>query len=179
MKTITEDVQVVVNHDAVKFADSKQNLELKQILHELKSVETSVPEEDLTVMSFTNNGGPQHNYVHTGGGAYHVNSGSEEQYIGESQNFVIEPEEDFRFCGPAGIFLGQAPYIAKEFFVGRDKEPKQILQTVQSLDESQEQRRLVLGSMGGVGKTQLTIAYVRSQTYHQNYGAVFWLNAES
>ncbi|KAL4955596.1 P-loop containing nucleoside triphosphate hydrolase protein [Aspergillus filifer] len=41
----------------------------------------------------------------------------------------------------------------------------------------QEQQRLVLGGMGGIGKTQLAIAYAKS--CHQTYDSVFWLNAES
>jgi GTPase SAR1 family protein len=42
---------------------------------------------------------------------------------------------------------------------------------------SQQQRRLVLGGMGGVGKTQLAIAYA-SHCQHE-YESVFWLNAKS
>ena len=42
---------------------------------------------------------------------------------------------------------------------------------------STEQQRLVLGGMGGIGKTQLAIGYARR---HQScYTSVFWLNATS
>ena len=88
----------------------------------------------------------------------------------------MEVEEDFSFHEPAGLCLSQAPYIASELFVGRSKELNQISEMLQPRD-IQEQQRLVLGGMGGIGKTQLAIAYAKS--CHQTYDSVFWLNAES
>ena len=44
-------------------------------------------------------------------------------------------------------------------------------------DESQEHRRLVLGGKGGIGKTQLAIAYADRHRHH--YKSIFWLNAAS
>ncbi|KAL4967483.1 P-loop containing nucleoside triphosphate hydrolase protein, partial [Aspergillus stella-maris] len=127
-------------------------------------------------MTFTSHGGPQHNYVHRGHGAYHVNSGSGKQYNAKHQSFVMEVEADFSFREPAGLCLSQAPYIPSELFVGRSKELNQISEMLQPLD-IQEQQRLVLGGVGGIGKTQLAIAYAKS--CHQTYNSVFWLNAES
>ncbi|KAL4771023.1 hypothetical protein BDW60DRAFT_191361, partial [Aspergillus nidulans var. acristatus] len=72
MRAITEDVLMIVNYDAVRSADFQQNSDLEQILEELKSLDSSVPEEDLSSMNFTSYGGPQHNYVHRGHGAYHA-----------------------------------------------------------------------------------------------------------
>ncbi|KAL4745854.1 hypothetical protein BDW72DRAFT_186006 [Aspergillus terricola var. indicus] len=134
------------------------------------------PAQAQSGMTFTSHGGPQHNYIHRGHGAYHVNSGSGKQYNAEHQSFVMEVEEDFSFHEPAGLCLSQAPYIASELFIGRSKELNQISEILQPLD-IQEQQRLVLGGMGGIGKTQLAIAYARS--CHQTYDSVFWLNAES
>ncbi|KAL2870888.1 TPR-like protein [Aspergillus lucknowensis] len=85
--------------------------------------------------------------------------------------------EDFSFHEPAGIRLGRAPFIAAELFVGREKELNKIAETIQPVSESHEQQRLVLGGMGGIGKTQLAIAYAKS--HHHSYSSVFWLNAES
>lgn len=44
-------------------------------------------------------------------------------------------------------------------------------------EASTQQRRLVLGGMGGIGKTQLAIAYAR--LHQQEYTTVLWLNATS
>jgi len=44
-------------------------------------------------------------------------------------------------------------------------------------DLSVEQRRLVLGGMGGIGKTQLAIAY--AERHRRSYASIFWLNATS
>ncbi|KAL4946962.1 hypothetical protein BDW69DRAFT_135257 [Aspergillus filifer] len=87
MRAITKDVQTIVNYDAVKSADPQQNSDLEKILEELKSLDSSVPEEDLSSMNFTSHGGPQHNYIHKGHGSYHVNSGSGRQYNAEHQSF--------------------------------------------------------------------------------------------
>jgi hypothetical protein len=40
-----------------------------------------------------------------------------------------------------------------------------------------KQQRLVLGGKGGIGKTQLAIAYAESRS--ESYTSVFWLNASS
>jgi hypothetical protein len=44
-------------------------------------------------------------------------------------------------------------------------------------DLSGEQRILVLGGIGGMGKTQLAIAYAKRHRY--SYESIFWLNATS
>lgn len=86
MKAITEDVQIIVNHDAVKPADSELNAELEQILEEIKSVLSFVPEEGSSDMTFRNSG-TQNNYVHKGHGDYNVNSGDGKQFNARTQHF--------------------------------------------------------------------------------------------
>lgn len=44
-------------------------------------------------------------------------------------------------------------------------------------DETRKQQRLVLGGMGGIGKTQLAIAYAKR--WSDQFTSVFWLNAVS
>jgi NB-ARC domain len=62
-------------------------------------------------------------------------------------------------------------------FIGRRSEIDKMKEALKPGDKSQEQRRLVLGGMGGIGKTQLAISYVK---HHRNdYESVFWLNATS
>lgn len=86
MKAITEDVQIIVNHDAVNSADSQQNAELEQILEEIKSVESSISEEGSSDMTFENSG-TQSIYIHKGHGDYNVNSGDGKQFNARTQHF--------------------------------------------------------------------------------------------
>lgn len=90
---------------------------------------------------------------------------------------VVKPEADFSFRGAVGICLGQAPYIASEVFVGRGHELNEIAKALQPNHQAQKQQRLVLGGMGGIGKTQLAIAYAESA--RGSHSSVFWLNAVS
>jgi hypothetical protein len=68
MISITQDVQLVVNNHAVKSAKPAQNVELENIIKEMKSVKSSVPEEESTSMTFNSSGGAQTNNVNSGGG---------------------------------------------------------------------------------------------------------------
>jgi len=65
--------------------------------------------------------------------------------------------------------LSDVPEI--EHFVGREEELAEIRRTIRS-DGSR--RTVVLHGLGGIGKTQLTIAYAKR--HRDNYSAVFWLN---
>jgi hypothetical protein len=91
---------------------------------------------------------------------------------------MIEQTENFGFRGPVGICLGQVPpYIAPGLFVGRGHELEEIAEILHPVQEVQKQKRLVLGGMGGIGKTQLAIAYAESRS--ELYSSVLWLNAAS
>jgi hypothetical protein len=90
---------------------------------------------------------------------------------------TLRPKEDFSFRRPVGVYLGQAPYIASELFVGRGYEFDEISRILHHDHKAQRQRRLVLGGMGGIGKTQLAIAY--AQSGRESYSSVFWINAVS
>jgi hypothetical protein len=46
MRSITEDVQLIVNHNAVQSANAQQNLALENIVKEMKLVDSSVPAEE-------------------------------------------------------------------------------------------------------------------------------------
>lgn len=71
----------------------------------------------------------------------------------------------------------QAPRIEANLFVGRDLEIQHMARLVEVTDTANEQRRLVLGGIGGVGKTQLAIAF--AQRYREMFSSVIWLNATS
>ena len=73
--------------------------------------------------------------------------------------------------------LSQAPYIDPTLFVGRESEISEMREALKLGDKRQKQQRLVLGGMGGIGKTQLAISYAKR--YDSDYKSVVWLNATS
>src|ERR1700727_665811 len=58
-----------------------------------------------------------------------------------------------------------------EHFVAREEELAEMHRT---LHGNSNRRTVVLHGLGGIGKTQLTIAYAKR--HKDNYSAVFWLN---
>ena len=62
-------------------------------------------------------------------------------------------------------------------FIGRESEINDMREALKLMEKTQKERRLVLGGMGGIGKTQLAISYAKR--HHNDYESVFWLNATS
>jgi ATP/maltotriose-dependent transcriptional regulator MalT len=58
-----------------------------------------------------------------------------------------------------------------ENFVGREEELAEIHRTLRG---DGTRRTVVLHGLGGIGKTQLTVAYAKR--HKDNYSAIFWLN---
>jgi hypothetical protein len=67
--------------------------------------------------------------------------------------------------------------MAASLFIGRDAEIQQMEKILLPGPNSLYRQVLVLGGMGGIGKTQLSIAYARR--HGNTYSSVFWLNATS
>lgn len=84
---LTEDVQLIVNHDAVRSANQPQNEDLETIIEEMNSVTSSVSDEERSTMNFSTGGGAQTNNVNSGSGTQYVSNGSGKQYNAETQNF--------------------------------------------------------------------------------------------
>ncbi|KAJ5315622.1 hypothetical protein N7476_005929 [Penicillium atrosanguineum] len=178
MLGLAEDVQLLINHDAVKSANQEQNVRLEDTINEMRSVISGTDNESFTV-SFSSGGGAQTNYVQRGSGNQYVSSGGQ-QYNAETQNFVeVKHREDFDFRGPVGVCLGQVPCIGSDLFVGRGSELNEITKGLHPVHKLQKQRRLILGGIGGIGKTQLAIAYAYAESESGLYSSVFWLNAVS
>lgn len=98
-------------------------------------------------------------------------------HLGDVHNHVTKtlsrPQQDE--ISKFGLCLGSAPQIDREYFIGRVSEINAISKILQPGSLSIEQRRVVLGGIGGAGKTQIAIAYARC--YRTSYDSVFWLNA--
>jgi ATP/maltotriose-dependent transcriptional regulator MalT len=58
-----------------------------------------------------------------------------------------------------------------EHFVAREEE---LAEVHRNLSSDGSRRTVVLHGLGGIGKTQLTVAYAKR--YKDNYSAIFWLN---
>lgn len=80
---------------------------------------------------------------------------------------TVKQKNPFSFRKPAGVCLGQAPHIDLELFVGRQRELELIAEKLRPKSSSHEQRRVVLGGKGGIGKTQLALAYAKR--HHAEY----------
>lgn len=76
-----------------------------------------------------------------------------------------------------GLCLASAPIIQLDDLVGRGAEMDAIHNVFQSDRTTSEQRRVVLGGIGGIEKTQLAITYARRHAH--SYTSVLWLNATS
>ena len=75
-----------------------------------------------------------------------------------------------------GVCLGQAPQIAADAFIGRADELQQLRDWLSSKSQPGRQRIISIVGMGGIGKTQLSLAHIRDCA--DDYLSVFWVNAK-
>ncbi|KEF58898.1 uncharacterized protein A1O9_03741 [Exophiala aquamarina CBS 119918] len=176
--SITQDVQLIVNHHAVQSATPEENAKLEEIIEEMKSIKPSVPEEEPGGIAFNNAGtGSQTNNVLGGVVIKRTTTLHSEFNISIPPFIVITQKQDFSYREPAGLCLGGSPYIDSRLFIGRSSELDKMHKILKPRDASREQQRLVLSGMGGLGKTQLAIAYAKK--HEHEYESVFCLNASS
>jgi hypothetical protein len=76
-----------------------------------------------------------------------------------------------------GVNIAEAPTVAPDLFVGRASDLQKMEEILLPESEAHDQRVLILGGLGGIGKTQLAIAYARRHAIV--YDSVFWLNAKT
>lgn len=75
-----------------------------------------------------------------------------------------------------GLCLGDAPQIEPDAFQGRQHELQQLRSWLTSRDGGPTLRVVSIVGMGGIGKTQLSIAHARECA--EEYSSVFWINAK-
>jgi hypothetical protein len=75
-----------------------------------------------------------------------------------------------------GVCQGQAPQIEPDAFIGRAKELKQLQDWLLPTNHPRRQCIVSVVGMGGMGKTQLSLAHVRDCA--DEYSSVFWVNAK-
>ncbi|KAL2052347.1 hypothetical protein ABVK25_007506 [Lepraria finkii] len=75
-----------------------------------------------------------------------------------------------------GVCLGGAPQIAADTFIGRTSELQQLHDWLSPKSQPSRQRTVSIVGIGGMGKTQLSLAYVRECA--DDYSSVFWINAK-
>ncbi|KAE8341959.1 hypothetical protein BDV24DRAFT_162839 [Aspergillus arachidicola] len=186
MIAITQDVQLLVNCDAIGSVTPSQNTELETILNEMKDHCDTTLLEDGFSLSF-HSSGAQNNNVNSGNGQLNTGSGQQinthARVETQTFNFANTIQNiDFSFRKPLGICLDQAPSMSPGLFVGRDAELSTIRKDLHPTSEGrqrkqQQQQRLAIGGIGGVGKTQIALTY--AQTPHASYETVLWFNADT
>lgn len=75
-----------------------------------------------------------------------------------------------------GVCLGRAPQITVDAFIGRTNELQQLRDWLSPKNHPDCQRIMSIVGMGGIGKTQLSLAHVRDCA--NEYSSVFWVNAK-
>jgi hypothetical protein len=75
-----------------------------------------------------------------------------------------------------GVCLGQAPQIAPDAFIGRTDELQQLQDWLIPEYHPDHQSIVSIVGMGGLGKTQSSLAYVRNCS--RAYSSIFWVNAK-
>lgn len=74
-----------------------------------------------------------------------------------------------------GLSLGPAPEIDEALFIGRSTEIEEMEKLLLADYHSPSRHVLILGGIGGVGKTQLSLAFAKQNS--ARFTSVFWLNA--
>lgn len=75
-----------------------------------------------------------------------------------------------------GLVLSTAPVLDLNSFVGREAELAELDSCLYSRRKSYAQRIVSIVGTGGVGKTQLSLAYARKYAHH--FTSTFWLDAD-
>lgn len=75
-----------------------------------------------------------------------------------------------------GLNIGNAPQIEDGAFIGRESEIEQLKEYLGPQNTVSTQKVVAITGMGGLGKTQLSLAFAKQ--YYQEFSSIFWLNAK-
>jgi hypothetical protein len=75
-----------------------------------------------------------------------------------------------------GLNIGSAPQIHDGAFIGRRSELKHLQDWLSPQSTTPTQKIVSIIGMGGLGRTQLSVAFARQ--YGRDYSSVFWVNAK-
>jgi NB-ARC domain/N-terminal domain on NACHT_NTPase and P-loop NTPases len=92
------------------------------------------------------------------------------------QNLISKSAEDVRTMQQKmGLILGTAPVLDPDYFIGREAELADLDRYLSPRVNANAQRIVSIVGIGGVGKTQLSLAYARK--YAHQFTSIFWLDA--
>jgi hypothetical protein len=89
------------------------------------------------------------------------------------------PSADLHLEDDKGLNLFDTPDMGESLFISREAEVQDMESILQPQSDSPDSTRkvLILGGMGGIGKTQLAITYAKR--HRHSYSSIFWLNANT
>ncbi|KAK5460822.1 hypothetical protein LTS15_002885 [Exophiala xenobiotica] len=180
MEEVVKSMEILAQNQVFQDADVLKDIKdaIDQLSH--------VTDEEPSAQFVHSGGGPLIAHTGTGNVESYSHSGSGDIYKADKQYIRTHPvhhhypppeKVDFSFRKPVGVCLGSVPQMDPELFVGRKLELDAIKGTLLLDSESPGRRVVVLGGPGGIGKTQLTMAYV--QHHQRAYDSVLWLDATS
>jgi hypothetical protein len=95
--------------------------------------------------------------------------------VSDSVHTRFQPSASSSSFQGLGLNLGPAPEIDHALFVGRSAELEEMRKLLLAEHDMPSRHVLILGGIGGVGKTQLSLAFAKKNS--TRFTSVFWLNA--